>query len=96
MEGIAKIFLEEGIPIELNGYPSMFSFAIGGKDITDQRSWNISEKDYYLKIVEELIDRGIMPDHDPREPWFLCYSHSENDIDQTLTAMRDLIRVTKN
>ena len=96
MEGIAKIFFEEGIPVELNGYPSMFSFAIGGNNITDQRSWNKSEKDYYLKIVEELIDRGVMPDHDPREPWFLCYSHSENDIDQTLTAMRDSIRATKN
>jgi glutamate-1-semialdehyde aminotransferase len=33
-----------------------------------------------------------MPDHDPREPWFLCYAHSEADIDETLTVAAEAVR----
>jgi glutamate-1-semialdehyde aminotransferase len=36
-----------------------------------------------------------MPDHDPREPWFLCYSHSDNDIDETLNVMEDAVKAVK-
>ncbi len=31
-----------------------------------------------------------MPDHDAREPWFLCYSHSEADIDTTLNVVHEI------
>ncbi len=64
MDGIEVIFKEASIPICMNGYPGMFSFAIGVEKVTDQRSWNQSEKGYYLALVEELIERGVMPDHD--------------------------------
>jgi glutamate-1-semialdehyde aminotransferase len=37
----------------------------------------------------------VMPDHDPREPWFLCYSHSDADIDETLNVMADVVRAVK-
>jgi glutamate-1-semialdehyde aminotransferase len=42
-----------------------------------------------------LIDRGVMPDCDCREPWFLCYSHSEQDITDTLTAFEDAVKAVK-
>jgi glutamate-1-semialdehyde 2,1-aminomutase len=95
MEEIATIFNEAGIPFCMTGYPGMFSFSVGVEGITDQRSWSTSEKDYYLALVDGLIGRGVMPDHDPREPWFLCYSHSEKDIDDTLTAFREAVRATE-
>jgi len=88
MDGISQIFTEASVPFCMNGYPAMFSFAIGVEKVTDQRSWNASEKEYYLSLVEALIERGVMPDHDPREPWFLCYDHSEKDVEDTLTAFR--------
>jgi glutamate-1-semialdehyde aminotransferase len=79
----------------MNGYPAMFSFAVGVEKVTDQRSWNKSEKEYYLALVEAMIDHGVMPDHDPREPWFLCYSHSDSDIDTTLTVVREAVKTVK-
>ena len=39
-----------------------------------------------------LIERGVMPDPDGREPWFLCYEHSEQDIDDTLNYFEDAVR----
>jgi glutamate-1-semialdehyde 2,1-aminomutase len=94
MDGIKKIFDEAGIPACVNGYPAMFSFAVGVEQVTNQRDWNNSERDYYLRLVEAAMERGVMPDHDPREPWFLCYSHNEADIDETLTVMRDVVKAS--
>jgi glutamate-1-semialdehyde 2,1-aminomutase len=94
MEGIRQIFAQAGIPACINGYPAMFSFAIGIEKVTGQRDWNNSNKDYYLKLIEALIERGVMPDHDPREPWFLCYSHTDAEIANTLNAMDDAVKKT--
>jgi glutamate-1-semialdehyde 2,1-aminomutase len=92
MDGIQRIFNDAGIPACVSGYPAMFSFAVGLENVTNQRDWNNSEREYYLRLVEAAIERGVMPDHDPREPWFLCFSHSDNDIDETLNVMYDCVR----
>jgi glutamate-1-semialdehyde aminotransferase len=42
-----------------------------------------------------LIERGVMPDADGREPWFLSYSHSEEDITDTLTVFEEAVRQVK-
>jgi glutamate-1-semialdehyde 2,1-aminomutase len=94
-DGISQIFNEAGIMHCMNGYPAMFSYALGVEKVTDQRSWSGNDREYYLALVEALIESGVMPDHDPREPWFLCYSHSEKDIDDTLTAFRAAVRTVK-
>jgi len=92
MDGISDIFTEAGIQHCMNGYPAMFSFAVGADKVTNQRQWNDTEKEYYLRLVEGLIERGVMPDHDAREPWFLCYAHSDKDIDDTLTAFSECVK----
>lgn len=94
MDGIEKIFRVAGIPACISGYPAMFSFAVGLEKVTNQRDWNESDRTYYLRLVEALVERGVMPDHDPREPWFLCYAHSDADIEETLNAMDDAVRHT--
>jgi glutamate-1-semialdehyde 2,1-aminomutase len=92
MEGLEKIFMQAGIKACINGYPGMFSFAIGEEKITNQREWSRCDGELYLRIVEAALDKGIMPDYDPREPWFLCYSHTDQMIDETLNVMQDVIK----
>ena len=36
-----------------------------------------------------------MPDIDAREPWFLCYEHSDKDIDETLSVYAEIVRDAK-
>jgi glutamate-1-semialdehyde 2,1-aminomutase len=95
IDGISQILREAGIVHALNGYPAMFSFAIGKDKTSNQRAWSATDKDFYLKIMDGLIERGVMPDYDPREPWFLCYAHSDKDIDDTLMAFCDTIKALK-
>jgi glutamate-1-semialdehyde 2,1-aminomutase len=95
MQGLKNIFVEADIPVSVHGYPAMLSFAVGTQKVTGQRDWQETERDYYLRLVEYAIDRGVMPDHDPREPWFLCYSHSDTDINETLNVMADAVNNVK-
>jgi glutamate-1-semialdehyde 2,1-aminomutase len=95
MDGIGNIFKEAGLPICMSGYPAMFSFAVGVEKVSDQRTWDKCDKQFYLALVEALIERGVMPDHDAREPWFLCYSHSQEDIDTTLEVVCESVKVVK-
>jgi len=95
MDGISDIFTEAGILHCMNGYPAMFSYAVGVEKVASQRQWNESDKEYYLALVDALLERGVMPDHDPREPWFLCYAHSDKDIVDTLTAFREAVDAVK-
>ncbi len=95
MHGLDSIFKDAGIPACINGYPAMLSFAVGVDHVTGQRDWQETERDYYLRLVEYAIERGVMPDHDPREPWFLCYSHTDADIEETLNVMSDAVKIVK-
>ncbi len=92
MDGLKEVLEAAGMPASFRGHPSMFSFTFGAHGATCQREWDASDKDLYLRLIEAAIERGVMPDHDPREPWFLCYAHSDADIDETLNVMADAAR----
>ncbi|MEN6299417.1 MAG: guanitoxin biosynthesis PLP-dependent transaminase GntE [Anaerolineaceae bacterium] len=95
MKGIKQIFDDANIPAHMSGYPAMFSFSIGEKKPTNQREWNKNDRRLYLEIIEACIEQGVMPDPDPREPWFLCYSHSDEDMDETLNIFADVVKNVK-
>lgn len=95
MDGLKEIFEENDIPAVFTGYPAMFSFSLGMDAITCQREWQESDKDLYLDLVEKAIQKGVMPDHDAREPWFLCYEHSNADIDETLNVYAEIVKEVK-
>jgi len=95
MNGLKEIFEGNSIPVVFSGPPSMFSFAVGIEKPTCQREWAESERSYYLHLVDAAIEHGVMPDHDSREPWFLCYSHSDADIDETLNVLADVVKEVK-
>jgi glutamate-1-semialdehyde 2,1-aminomutase len=95
MTGLQEIFEENDIPAVFTGYPAMFSFSLGVDSVTCQRDWAQSDHDLYLKLADMAIACGVMPDHDAREPWFLCYEHSESDIDETLNVYADIVKKVK-
>jgi glutamate-1-semialdehyde 2,1-aminomutase len=92
MSGLKEIFEENGIQAVFSGFPGMFAFAIGVDEVTCQRDWARSDREYLLRLAEAAMERGVMPDYDPREPWFLCYSHTEADIDRTLEVYAEIVK----
>jgi len=92
MEGLKEIFEDNDIPVAMTGYPAMFSFSPGLETVTCQRDWALSNHAMYTELVEKAIARGVMPDHDAREPWFLCYQHSEADVDAALNVYAEIVK----
>lgn len=95
MQGLKEIFEEAQLQVVFSGHPSMFSYAFGVERVTDQRNWGNSDEELYMAIVDAAIERGVMPDHDAREPWFLSYSHTEPIIDETLNRMSEAVKYVK-
>ena len=95
MDGLKAIFKENSIQAAFNGYSGMFAFAVGVDSFRSQREWAASDRAYILRLAEAAMERGVMPDYDPREPWFLCYSHSEADIDRTLEVYSEIVKTVR-
>ena len=96
MDGIHQILTDAGIPHRMTGLPPIFSFILGvEEEPTDFREYCQGDDALYERLVMALIERGVMPDSDGREPWFLCYSHTDEVIDETLTVFEEAVKQIK-
>ena len=96
MSGIGDILTEAGIPHVVTGVPSMFGIILGNdQEPSDFRDYFKGDGELYEEIAMELIMRGVQPDGDAREPWFLCYALSQEDVDETLNVFNDSVKVAK-
>jgi glutamate-1-semialdehyde 2,1-aminomutase len=85
-EGLSEILDRSGLPYVFSGHPSMFGLLFTDHQPKDYRDWAASDHEGYEKIMQAMIERGVMPDPDSREPWFISAAHNEQDIADTLTA----------
>ncbi|MBW8011529.1 MAG: aspartate aminotransferase family protein [Chloroflexi bacterium] len=97
MTGIDEILTEAGIPHVLTGVPTMFGLILGeDQKPHDFREYFKGDGELYEAIAMELIKRGVQPDADGREPWFLCYSLSDEDVSETLNVFNDSVKAVKD
>jgi glutamate-1-semialdehyde 2,1-aminomutase len=99
MVGIHAILDRHGIPHAVTGVPAMFGVIIGSQDsLTPPRDYrtatNYSDDDLSSAITRGLRERGILPDPEYAEPWFLCYALSDADVDETLAKYEDVVTET--
>jgi glutamate-1-semialdehyde 2,1-aminomutase len=96
MDGIGEILTAADIPHYVTGLPPMFGLLLGvTEEPVDFRAYAAGDDDLYERIAMALITRGVMPDGDGREPWFLCYRHDEQVIADTLTVFEDAVNDAK-
>lgn len=96
MNGIDQILTAADISHSLIGPPPVFGLILGtDEEPTDFRAYLKGDAELYERLAMALIERGVMPDCDGREPWFVSYSHSDADIDETLTAFEDAVKAVK-
>ena len=71
----------------------MFSVLLG-KDTqpTDYRSYAEFDAELFGLLGAALIERGILVDDDPREPWFMSYSHDAAVVGESLTLIEDAVK----
>jgi glutamate-1-semialdehyde 2,1-aminomutase len=96
ISGLGEILTDADLPHAIVGVPPMFGIQLGLEQAPkDLRDYLKADHELYEELATALIGRGIQPDSDGREPWFLCYSHSEQDIADTLNAFEDALQEVK-
>ena len=96
MDGINDILTESDIPHVITGIPPMFGIMLGSDQAPyDFRDYLTGDSDLYESIGMELCRRGVMPEPNGLEPWFLCYALSDEDVTETLNVYNDSVKAAK-
>jgi glutamate-1-semialdehyde 2,1-aminomutase len=93
--GFAEVLTAADIPHQIQGPGAMFGIMLTEDKPVDFRDFARHDASLYESICMELIGRGVIPDSDAREPWFLCAAHDDTAIDETLNAFEDAVRAAK-
>jgi glutamate-1-semialdehyde 2,1-aminomutase len=89
---IAEVLERADLQFVFSGHPSMFIFWFAEHAPREYRDWKNSDHSLYDQIAAGLIERGLLPEPDSREPWFISEAHSHTDIADTVTALEDSLR----
>jgi glutamate-1-semialdehyde 2,1-aminomutase len=93
--GIGKILTAAGIPHQINGPGAMMGILFMAEKAYEFRDVRKHNAELYEALATELIARGVMPDPDAREPWFLCAAHDDAAIAETLEIFADSVQAVK-
>ncbi len=94
--GIAKILDEAGIAHQIQGPGAMFGVLFMDEKPTEFRDMRKHNAALYEAIAMELVARGVIPDPDAREPWFLSAAHDDEAIDETLAIFAKAVHAVKD
>ena len=92
MKGWEEILTRKGVPHVIQGPPSMPGIILTEKEeCIEYRDWAESDHETYELIIQKLFEKGVMPDKDSREPWFISSAHTDKDADYVLQAFEDSV-----
>ena len=93
-EGFSKVLDARGIPHNFVGHPSMGGLFFAEEAPTNYRDWVDSDSTLYNAMAQHLHDLGILCEPDSREPWFICESHSDGCLDETVNKFEIALDTT--
>jgi len=91
--GLCDVFRQVGLKATVSRHPAIFSVTLGVDRVTQARDWALNDRQLYRAFAHTLRTKGVLIDDDPREPWCLCYSHTDADIDITVDTVRDSLKL---
>ncbi len=90
--GLDQVLTDADLPHQMSGHPNIQGFLITEKPVKEVRDLAYSDDAMYEAIMNNMYDRGVWAENDPREPWFLCEAHSDEIIDETLNKFQDSVQ----
>jgi glutamate-1-semialdehyde 2,1-aminomutase len=94
--GISKILDDAGIAHHVKGPGAMFGILFMEDEPWEFRDIRKHNGDLYEAIAMELVGRGVIPDPDAREPWFLCAAHDDDAIEETLAIFAEAVQAVQD
>jgi glutamate-1-semialdehyde 2,1-aminomutase len=94
-QGISEILTRAGIAHHIQGPGAMFGIVLMEDEPVEFRDLAQHDEKLYETICMGLVARGVIPDPDAREPWFLCAAHDDTAIDETLNIFEETTKSVK-
>ena len=94
-EGISDVLTDAGIPHRMKGPGAMFGIMLMEDEAWEFRDVRRHNAELYEAIATELIARGVIPDPDGREPWFLSAAHDDAVLGETLSIFADAVAAVR-
>jgi glutamate-1-semialdehyde 2,1-aminomutase len=87
--GLREVLEEKQIPAQLHRVGSMWTLFFTPDPVTDYASAAQSDTERFGKYFHAMLERGIYLPPSQFESAFISAAHTEDDIDQTITAARE-------
>ncbi len=91
IDGIGAVLSARSIAHHITGVPSMFGITLAEEAPRTFRDTARHDAARYEKIVLGMIRRGVFPEADGLEPWFLSAALSDEDVATTLTVLEEAV-----
>ncbi|HEX9854565.1 MAG TPA: aspartate aminotransferase family protein [Acidimicrobiia bacterium] len=91
MEGLAAVCADRGVPAHVIGHPAMFGLVFSDEPPADFRDTADHDAGLYETVIRAMVRRGVMPNDDGLEPWFVSAAHTEEDAATTLQAFQEAL-----
>ena len=93
IEGLKKVAVETGVPLHIQGLPTVFHTTFTEENITDYRSYYRGRLDLQSQFVVLLRERGVYITG--RGTWFLSAAHTDREVEQTLKTAKAALHALK-
>ena len=67
--GLDQVLTDADLPHQMSGHPNIQGFLITEKPVKEVRDLAYSDDAVYEAIMDNMYDRGVWAENDPREPW---------------------------
>lgn len=90
MDGISHVARQQGIDLQVSGFPTVFHTCFAKHPIHDYTSYMRSDQRRLSAFLLALLKSRVRPT--ARGTWFLSTAHTERDIQMTLEAVERALR----
>ena len=92
-EGLTDASREASVPLQVNSFGSILTPFFTETPVYDYRSALTADTNSYAKFFREMLVRGVYLPPSQFEAWFLSGAHTERDVDKTIRAARDSMKL---
>lgn len=91
--GWKKILDAAGLDYVIQGPDAMPGIVFTKEPVcTEYIHWAQGDHDTYNAIIDKCLEKGVMPDIDSREPWFMSSAHTDEDADFVLGVFEEAVK----
>ncbi len=95
-KGLREVLIKHDVDFAMNQVGSMISVFFTKENVTDFKSANTTDKEFFSKFYHQMLKRGIYLPPSPFESWFLSTSLTYSMLDKTIVAVDESLGTVKD